>query len=339
MKNHGIFINRNNLLFHIFNKKTSLVGFLFFTLMLFLSLTAEVWSNSKPLILFYKGKYFYPIFKEYHPSQFDMKDLLIVDYKNMKLESLDWVVWPLNQWDPFESNKNVETYPSPPSKQNIFGTDDRGRDVLARLLYGFRASILYAMGVWFVSYVIGVFLGSMMGYYGKWFDLLGMRLIEIMDSIPTLLLLITITSIYTPNIVLLVIITSLFDWTSIATYVRAEFLSLKNREFVEGAKLIGSNNFRIIIKHILPNALIPIVTFSPFKIASSILVLANMDYLGFGLQAPTPSWGELVYQSQKYITVAEWLVWWPSLFLVLTLLSLVSMGLRVRELYGSRGGI
>ena len=166
-----------------------------------------------------------------------------------------------------------------------------------------------------------------------------MRTVEIIQTMPTTLILITIISIFTPNLLVLIIFLALFDWTTIATYMRGQFLQLRKREYVEAAKALGASDSRVIFGHILPNALTPIVTFSPFDIAANISTLAFLDYLGLGLQAPTPSWGELLDQAQKYITTAEWLVWYPSAFLVLTLTLLINIGLAVRDAFDSKSSV
>lgn len=311
----------------------------FIFLILAFSMTAEIWANSKPIAMKYKGKFYTPVLIEYHPTEFSREDIFVMDYRSLELGEGDWAVWPLVKWDPFESNTKVETYPAPPSKDNLMGTDDRGRDVLTRLLYGARYSFLFAIGAWFCAYFIGVVIGSFTGFFGGKVDLVGMRTVEIIQTMPTTLILITIISIFTPNLFVLVLFMALFDWTRIATYMRGQFLQLRKREYVEAAKALGASDKKIIFGHILPNALTPIVTFSPFDIALNISTLAFLDYLGLGLQAPTPSWGELLDQAQKYITTAEWLVWFPSAALVITLTLLINIGLAVRDAFDSKSSV
>lgn len=311
---------------------------LFITLIL-LSATAELWSNSKPIFMHYKGRNYFPCLNDYHPSVFGLEGVFVMDYRTLSFQNEDWALWPINPWNPYESNAALDNFPSPPSKKNIFGTDDRGRDVFARVLYGFRYTLIYALGVWIFSYLFGVFFGAITGYWGGKVDLFGMRLVEIFESMPTLLLLLTMISIFSPSIYLLIGFSVLFGWMSIATYVRAEFLTLRKREFVDSARVLGASTWRIIFKHILPNALTPVITFSPFMVAGSILTLTNMDYLGLGLPPPTPSWGELLGQAQKYITIAEWLVWWPSFFLVLTLVILINIGLAIRDAFDAKSSL
>lgn len=311
----------------------SLVGFF---IMVIFSLTAELWANSKPLIMRYEGKTYFPVLVRYHPTDFGREDIFVMDYRSLELTNSDWALWPPIRWDPYESNGALDVYPAPPSRLNLFGTDDRGRDVLARILYGLRYTMGYSLGVWIFSYLLGITFGAFMGYLGGAFDLVGMRWVEIVESMPALLLLLTMISIFSPNLYLLILFSVFFGWTSISTYVRAEFLSLRNREFVESARALGESSGRILFRHILPNALTPVITFSPFMIAGNILILTNMDYLGLGLPVPTPSWGELLGQAQRYITIAEWLVWWPSLFLVLLLVFLIQIGLGVRDAFDSK---
>lgn len=316
--------------------KTALVSVAFLATLAFFSFTANFWANNKPLVLKYQGQLYFPVVFTYHPTQFGNEEIQVMDYKGLQLSDQDWAVWPPVRWDPFESNNDVTDFPSSPSKENWMGTDDRGRDVFARLLYGFRYSIGYAVGVWFLSYLIGALWGAVQGYLGGWFDIVGSRFVELIEMTPQLLLLITLISIFDPSMFLLVVFSVLFDWTGIYHHMRAQFLQLRKREYVEAARAVGASHFRIIGKHIFPNALTPLVTFSPFNIATNISGLALLDYLGLGLRAPTPSWGELLSQAQKYFTQAEWLVWWPSLALLLTMIALINIGLGIRDAFDAR---
>jgi len=316
--------------------KTALFSVGFLLTLSFFSFTANFWANSKPLVLKYQEQFYFPVLFDYHPSQFGNEEIQVMDYRQLQLGEKDDILWPVVRWDPYESNKEVSDYPSPPTKDNWMGTDDRGRDVLARLLYGFRYSIGYAFGVWFLSYLIGAFLGAIQGYVGGWVDIVGSRLVELIEMTPQLLLLITIISIFEPSMILLVVFSVLFDWTGIYHHMRAQFLQLRKREYVEAARAVGASHLRIVAKHILPNALTPLVTFSPFAIAANISGLALLDYLGLGLRAPTPSWGELMSQAQRFFNLAEWLVWWPSLALLLTMIALINIGLGIRDAFDAR---
>lgn len=316
--------------------KSAIVSSWILIFIFFFSFTAEFWANNKPLIMKHHGKIYAPLFFDYHPTEFDRNDIFVMDYRSLSFKDGDWAAWPIVQWDPFESNSAVDSYPAAPSKMNILGTDDRGRDVFTRLLYGFRYTIIYAVGVWFLAYITGTLIGATMGYFGGSLDLFGSRFVEIIEEMPRTLLLITIISIFTPNLLWLIIFTVIFDWTSIFHHMRAQFLQLRKRDFVEAARALGANHSRIALSHILPNALTPLVTFSPFAIAANIYGLTVLDYLGLGLAAPTPSWGELISQSQKYITTAEWLVWSPAIAIVITMTSLINIGLAIRDAYDAK---
>lgn len=304
--------------------------------LIFFSITAEFWASNKPHLMSYQGKIYVPLLKDYHPTVFGREDILVMDYRSLEFTPDDWAVWPLIQWDPFESNKNLDSYPAPPSRLNILGTDDRGRDVATRLLYGLRYTFVFSLGCWLIGYLIGTCVGSTMGYFGGKIDLIGSRLIEVIQNIPVLVLLITIISIFSPSIIFLILLYVIFDWTDIALQMRGQFLQLRKRDYVESAKALGASHARIIFKHILPNALTPIVTFSPFAIAGNIYVLSTLDYLGLGLRAPTPSWGELMSQAQKYFTTSEWLVWSTLGVMVITLTLFINVGLGVRDAFDPR---
>lgn len=316
--------------------RAAMVSVFVLGLLVVLSMTAEFWANSKPHLMMYQGKLYSPLFVDYHPTVFGRSDIFVMDYRELKINEGDWELWPVVQWDPYESNSNVDTYPSAPSKLNWFGTDDRGRDVLTRLLYGLRYTLLFAVGLWLTTYFVGCLIGAFMGYVGGKTDLFGQRVVEVIESMPVLLILITIISIFTPSLPLLIIFFMLFSWTTISAYMRAQFLSLRKREYVEAARALGASHWRIISKHIFPNGLTPIVTFSPFEIAAAVSTLSFIDYLGLGLRPPTPSWGELLNQAQKWFTIAEWLVWAPSGMLLLTLTLLINIGLAVRDAFDSK---
>ena len=319
------------------SRKLSWLSCWIFLFFLFISVTAEFWANSKPVLLFYKSHLYVPVLWDYHPSELNLKtDDFVINYKNLSLGEGDWALWPPIAWDPYESNKEALRYPSPPSASNLLGTDDRGRDVLARLVYGYRYSIVFALAVWFFSYVIGSFLGALMGYLGGLVDLTGQRLVEIIDSLPSLVILITITTVLGRSFLFLIIYFSFLSWVGISLYMRAEFLRLRKRYFVEASRAQGRGHLGIILRHITPNALNPLITFSPFALAGFIGSLAVLDYLGFGLMPPTPSWGELLSQSEKHITTAWWLAVYPSLALFSTLLSLTFIGNGVRDAFDPR---
>lgn len=314
------------------SNRVSVISSIVFIFLLIATFISPIIANNRPVIMKANNQYYFPVFKTYSSDTFGITDTLDVDYRHLQLDSSkgDFALWPIVQWDPYESNNKVENYPSAPTKVNFFGTDDRGRDVFTRILYGFKYSITYAASVWIISLIIGTTMGGVMGYFGGMTDFLGQRVVEVMSTVPQFFLLIILVSIFAPSLLLLIVISCLFSWINISYYVRGEFLKNRNKEFVEAARSLGASNFKIIFKHILPNSLTPIITFAPFTIAASITGLAALDYLGFGLQIPTPSWGELLSQAQKNYTIAWWLAFYPSLalFLVLTLLNLISQGVR-----------
>lgn len=297
-----------------------------------MSFSAEFWANSRPLILKFNNQIYFPVVKDYHPSLFGEENTLVTNYRDLDLDESrgDFVYWPFVKWNPYESNTEVESYPSEPTSQNPMGTDDRGRDILTRLLYGLRYSITFAFLVWIITFVVGTILGGMMGYFGGRLDFWGQRIVEVLSTVPQFFLLIIIISIFKPTLILLVFLSSIFGWISISYYVRGEYLKNRKKEFVEAARALGAGHVRIFFKHLLPNSLSPIITFSPFVIAGNITSLASLDYLGFGLTPPTPSWGELLNQAQKHFTEGWWLAVYPSLalFLTLTMLSLIGEGVR-----------
>ncbi len=302
----------------------------------FLSVTAELWANSEPIYLKHHGKSYFPVFQKIHPSEFGLEDVMVTDYRTLPLGADDKVIWPPIRWNPFDRNSALDELPAKPSSANIFGTDESGRDVASRLLYGFRYSMSYAVTVWFFCSLFGVCLGAAMGYFAGWVDIIGQRVIEIWESVPVLMLLIILASIISPNIWILAGFTVFFGWTGISLYIRAEFLRLRKREFVEAARALGSGRARIIFRHILPNSLTPWITMTPFLVAGSITGLATLDYLGFGLAAPTPSWGELLGQAQTHFQRAWWLAVFPSIALFTTLTALNLIGSAVRDAYDPR---
>ena len=311
-------------------RKTAFYSAVIFLFMVVITIVAPLIANNKPLYLTYEGNTYFPAVISYHPKEFNVTDRMVMNYKVFAEQENVTAIWPIVRWDPFESNNNVYQYPSKPTYSNIMGTDESGRDVFARILYGFKYSIAYAFLVWFFSLILGIIFGGTMGYFGGKFDLVGQRIVEVFSTVPTLFLLLILISIFTPNIFLLVIISSIFGWVPISYYIRGEFLQNRKKEFVEAARAMGASTSTIIFKHVLPNSLVPIITFAPFVISSNVISLSMLDYLGFGLPVPTPSWGELFAQAQKHFTIAWWLAVYPAtaLFITLTLLNLIGEGVR-----------
>ncbi len=296
------------------------------------ALCAELWANSRPLLLRYQGRVYWPVLADYDPAVFGQHETFVVDYRALsaRLGAGDWALWPPIPWGPFESDPALALYPSPPGPRHLLGTDDKGRDLLVRLLYGFRLSMVFALSVWLLSFAIGIAAGAVQGYFGGRVDFYGQRLTEVWSSIPVFFLILILIAIFTPGLGALIVLYSLFGWPHIAQYQRAEFLALRRRDFVEAARALGASPARIILRHILPNALTPLVTFTPFTIATGITGIAALDYLGFGVPPPTPSWGELLRQALTHFTTAWWIATFTvgSMFSVLLLLVFINEGVR-----------
>jgi microcin C transport system permease protein len=307
-----------------------------FTTMVVLSLFAEVLSNDKPLIVHYEGQWYFPIARDYPETVFGGDFHTPADYLDPFVRERittdgNWAVFPLNHYGPrtlnyFASQPN----PSAPSHENLFGTDDRGRDLLAQLIYGFRVSALFGLALTVIGVAVGVLTGAVQGYFGGKTDLAFQRFIEIWGSMPELYLLIIFSAVFAPSIALLLILLSLFGWMGLSDYVRAEFLRNRQMDYVRAAKALGVGNRRIMWRHILPNSMTPVVTFLPFRMSAAILALTSLDFLGLGVPPGTPSLGELLSQGKANIDA-----WWISIstfsVLVLTLLLLTFMGDALRD--------
>ena len=310
-------------------RKTAYYSLIVFCVLVLMSLAAELIANNKPYFLTYKGSVYFPIFKHYPTYVFDYPSIR-PDYRKICESDKVSCVFPPVKYGPIEIDKTVERYPSPPTFTHPMGLDSLGRDIFARMLYGFRVSISYAVGVWIIAFTFGTIIGCSMGYFGGVFDIIFYRLMEIFFSIPYLVVLITLVSIFTPNITLLVVISSLFSWGYITRYMRAEVLRIRKMDYISSAKAVGCNNRKLLFRHILPNALTPIITFSPFFIATNILGLSSLDFLGLGVMPPTPSWGELLRQGKEFFMDAWYLAVFPAfgLFATLALVNFVGEGIR-----------
>lgn len=312
-----------------------------FAILFGLSLMAEVISNDSPLLVKYEGKFYFPIFVSYPEVTFGGDFETETDYRDPYiLEKLqergNFVLFPLNKNSYNTINQEiVGSVPSPPTKDNFFGTDDRGRDVLARIIYGFRLSILFGLALTFTGTLVGIVAGAIQGYFGGRTDLLFQRFIEIWGAMPELYLLIIFASIFKPSILLLLFLLSLFSWMGLSDYVRAEFLRGRHLEYVNAARALGVGNVTIMWRHLLPNGLTPVITFLPFRISAAILALTSLDFLGLGVPPSTPSLGELLAQGKGNIEA-----WWLSLsaFAVLVgmLILLIFIGEALRETYDPR---
>lgn len=306
--------------------------------------------SGTPLIVRYQGQYFFPMLRFYSVTEFGVEGFGEPDYRALKKRfaesgSGDWVLMPPYPYGPNEALLDLtESPPNEPTRAHPFGTDDRGRDVLVRLAYGFNISMTFAIMVMLLSESVGVAVGAALGYFGGKIDIIGQRLIEIWSSLPFLYTIIIISSIIVPIYVpgksqvlqpsfwLLVGILAVFEWVGITYYIRGEFYREKARDYVGAAIATGVSERAIMFRHILPNALTPVVSFAPFVIVSNISALVALDFLGFGLPAPTPSWGELIGQGTENLT-EWWLVLFPLGALFLTLLLVVFVGEAVREAF------
>jgi microcin C transport system permease protein len=311
----------------------SLWGMVFLLLM---SLAAELVSNDRPLVVKYQGDLLIPMLNDYPETRFGGDFATPTDYLDpfiaQKLaEPGNWAVFAPNRYGPKTLNYfATKPNPAPPSAANYLGTDDRGRDLLAQLIYGFRVSVLFALALTLSGVVLGVVLGAIQGFYGGRTDLWFQRAIEIWSAMPELYLLIIFSAIFSPSITLLLVLLSLFGWMGLSDYVRAEFLRNRQMDYVRAARAMGLSNAHIIWRHILPNSLTPVVTFLPFRMSGAILALTSLDFLGLGVPPGTPSLGELLSQGKNNIDA-----WWISLstfaVLVVTLLLLTLMGDALRD--------
>lgn len=307
-----------------------------FCTLVVLSLFAELVSNDRPLVLRYQGSTYFPIVKDYSEKTFGGDFETSTDYLDPFIRERlsqpgNWALFALNPYGPKTLNYFAkEPNPSRPSRDNWLGTDDRGRDLLAQLIYGFRVSVLFALALTTTGVLLGVITGAIQGFFGGRTDLAFQRLIEIWGSMPELYLLIIFSAIFAPSLALLLVLLSLFGWMGLSDYVRAEFLRNRQLDYVRAARALGVSNWQIIFRHLLPNSLTPVVTFLPFRMSGAILALTSLDFLGLGVPPGTPSLGELLSQGKNNIDA-----WWISLstfgVLVITLLLLTFMGDALRD--------
>ena len=311
-----------------------------FLALFFISLFAEFIANDKPLLIRYDGRFYMPVFTEYAETTFGGEFLTEADYRDefvIKLiEGKGWMVWPLIPFSYDTVNYNLPVpAPAPPSAVNWLGTDDLGRDVVARMIYGFRISVLFGLALTLISAAVGVSIGAFQGYYGGLLDLLGQRFIEVWAGMPMLYLLIIMASVITPNFWWLLGLMLLFSWMGFVGVVRAEFLKARNLDFVRAAKALGVSDIKVIYKHVLPNAIVATVTFMPFTLAGSITTLTGLDFLGFGLPIGSASLGELLNQGKANLQ-APWLGLSGFFTIAIMLSLLVFIGEAVRDAFDPR---
>ena len=318
-------------------------SFYIFCILFVASLFAELISNDRPLIVNFKDSIYVPLIYDYPETVFGGDFSTSADYLDPFIkEKLDldsnWIIYPLNQYS-FNTLNYFSPYPNPapPSDVNWLGTDDRGRDVLARLIYGFRVSVIFGLCLTFLGVLIGILMGAIQGYFAGKTDLIIQRFIEVWGAVPELYLLIILASIFEPGLLILLAILSLFGWMGLSDYVRAEFLRNRSLEYVTAAKALGLTSKKIIIKHVLPNSLTPVIAFLPFRMSGAILALTSLDFLGLGVPSTTASLGELLAQGKANLDA-----WWISIstffVLVFTLMLLIFIGEALRDSLDTRAG-
>lgn len=325
------------------NFRTNKRGFyslVFFSILFFASLFAEFIANDKPVVVYYDNSVYMPIFNTYPETTFggdfeseaDYRDEFVAELINKR----GWMLWPVIRYSYDTINYQLEVpAPAPPSTENLLGTDDQARDVVARLIYGFRISVLFGLTLTVFSSIIGVIVGAIQGFYGGKIDLLGQRFIEVWSGLPVLFLLIIMTSFITPNFWWLLGIMLVFSWMGLVDVVRAEFLRARNLEYVRAARALGLENKGIMFNHMLPNAMVATLTFMPFILTGSITTLTSLDFLGFGLPPGSPSLGELIAQGKTNLH-APWLGISAFVVLALMLSLLVFIGEAVRDAFDPR---
>ena len=311
-----------------------------FCALFILTLGAEIIANDRPILVSYADQFYWPIFIEYPETTFGGDFETTADYRDEFVSELinakGWMLWPLI---PYSFDTHIQNLPSPapspPDANNWLGTDDAARDVVARLIYGFRISVLFGLSLTLISSVIGIAAGAVQGYFGGWVDLLFQRFIEVWSGLPVLFLLIILSSIVEPNFWWLLGIMLLFSWMALVGVVRAEFLRARNFEYIRAARALGVNNAVIMYRHILPNAMVATLTFLPFILNGSITTLTSLDFLGFGLPPGSASLGELLAQGKANLQ-APWLGLSAFFTLAIMLSLLIFIGEAVRDAFDAR---
>lgn len=326
--------------------KRGYYSLIIFAVIFLLTFFAEIIANDKPLLIRFDGHFYFPIISKIAETKFGGVFETEADYRDIAVQKMilcddDWqaecskksgnfIIWPLLRFSYDTINYNLHSpAPSKPTAENVLGTDDNGRDVLARIIYGVRISLIFGIVLTFFSAIIAIFLGAVQGYFGGLIDIFLQRFSEIWSAMPVLFLLIIMSSILEPSFFTLIGLMLLFSWISLAVYVRAEFLRIKNFDFVMAAKALGASNWRIISKHILPNALPIIISNLPFLLSGAIITLTSLDFLGLGMPVGEPSLGELLAQGKNNINA-----WWLGLSgfvvvsVILTLLIFIGEAMR-----------
>ena len=307
--------------------------------LILLSLLAELLVSNRALIVHYEGNYYFPTYGAVLSGKtFGLDYDYEADYKTLQKKFTEtndgsWILMPPIPYNAFETDLRSNDFPPlAPSKQHWLGTDTTGRDVVARLLYGFRIAIAFSVVLLIFEYAIGITIGCLMGYWGGKFDLVFQRIIEIWSNIPTLYVIMIVASIVPPGFWTLLLIMIAFSWTGMTWYMRTASYRENTRDYVLAARAIGASGPRIIFKHILPNSISTVVTFVPFSVAAGVTALTALDYLGFGLPAPTPSWGELLKQGTDNLE-SPWIVTSVVVAMTLVLMLVTFIGEAIREAF------
>jgi len=311
-----------------------------FLLVFVLSMGANLIANDKPLLVSHQGNLYAPVFKTYPETTFGGVFETETEYRDPVVRQLieqdGWMLWPVVRFADQTVNFDLAVpVPAPPSAQNWLGTDDQGRDVLARILYGLRLSILFGLGLTIAGAAIGVTVGALQGYYGGWVDLLGQRVLEVWGGLPMLFMIIILVSIFSPSIGWLFAVMLLFGWMSLVGLVRAEFLRARNFDYVRAARAMGTPDRQIIFRHILPNALASSLSQLPFILTANITALTALDFLGYGLPPGSPSLGELMTQAKNNLD-SPWLAWSAFFSLSILLSLLIFIGEAARDAFDPR---
>jgi microcin C transport system permease protein len=311
-----------------------------FLILFLVTLFAEIVSNEKPILVYYQGEFFSPVLRAYPETTFGGEFETEADYRDpavaANIHQKGWMLWPVIRYDHRTVAWDLATpAPSPPDAEHWLGTDDQARDVVARLIYGFRISVLFGFSLTVISALIGVAAGAVQGYFGGWLDLLFQRFIEVWSGLPTLYLLIILASIVEPNFWWLLGLLLLFSWMGFVGVVRAEFLRARNFDYVRAARALGVSNAVIMFRHVLPNAMVATLTFMPFTLAGSVTVLTSLDFLGIGLPPGSASLGEVLAQGKANLQ-APWLGL-TGFFVIAVMLSLlIFIGEGVRDAFNPR---
>jgi microcin C transport system permease protein len=331
--------------------KRGYYSFVLLSILYLVSFLLPILVNNKAVAIGYNGETYFPALLDLVPgassfypgSEFGQPgnsgeaNYRELDIQFEKENGDNWVLMPLYPWSPIENDFGMDAtqLPAPPSSRHLFGTDDVGRDVFSRMCYGFNISISFALILVALEYMIGAIIGGVMGYYGGKVDLIAQRFVEIWANIPFIYTVIIIGSIVIPSFSMLIWILAAFQWISISAYMRGEFYREKAKDYVAAAIALGARDRRIIFKHILPNSLTPLIAFLPFAVIGGITVLVSLDFLGFGLPVPTPSWGQMLDVGRQNLD-RWWLIITPLSALFLTLLLVTFIGEAIREAFDPR---